>query len=253
MALSIVELSTPQSAALLLTALVAGLARGFSGFGGALIFVPVASAVVGPRTAAPLLLIIDTVLALGLIPGAWRRADRAGVAIMVLGALVGVPLGTSALAQLDGFTLRWATAALVTLLLAVLISGWRYRGRPAPGLTVCVGVVAGFCSGAAQVGGPPVVAYWLGGEASSDVLRANVVLYFAASSALTGVSYLAGGLVTPAVLALALVAGPAYGLGLAAGSCLFGRAGDAIFRPICFGLIAAAAAISLPVLDGVIR
>ena len=38
---------------------LAGLARGFSGFGAAMIFVPVASAVLGPVVAMPVLLIAD--------------------------------------------------------------------------------------------------------------------------------------------------------------------------------------------------
>ncbi|HEY9215782.1 MAG TPA: sulfite exporter TauE/SafE family protein, partial [Ancylobacter sp.] len=46
------------------TALIAGVTRGFSGFGGALIFIPLVSAAFGPRVAAPSLLVIDTVLTL---------------------------------------------------------------------------------------------------------------------------------------------------------------------------------------------
>src|ERR1700730_12593677 len=42
---------------LLASAFIAGLARGFSGLGAALIFMPLASSVVGPKLAAPLLLI----------------------------------------------------------------------------------------------------------------------------------------------------------------------------------------------------
>ena len=66
-------------------AFVAGCARGFSGFGGALIFVPVASSLVGAKLAVPLLLIVDLVLTPGLIPKAWRNADRANVGVMALG------------------------------------------------------------------------------------------------------------------------------------------------------------------------
>ena len=40
-------------------ALVAGLARGFSGFGAALVFVPLASALIGPKLASPILVLID--------------------------------------------------------------------------------------------------------------------------------------------------------------------------------------------------
>jgi hypothetical protein len=58
---------------------------------------------------------------------------------------------------------------------------------------------------------------------------------------------------TLTVFKLALVVGPAYGLGLAIGARLFGIADEAIFRRICYALIVTAVLVSLPLLDGVIR
>src|SRR5262245_1134347 len=93
--------STGEILCLLVAAALAGLARGFSGFGAALIFMPLASTAIGPRMAAPLLLVVDAVMALGLIPDAWRQADKRAVGIMALGAMVGIPLGTLALSLID--------------------------------------------------------------------------------------------------------------------------------------------------------
>ncbi|MDQ1197919.1 hypothetical protein [Agrobacterium sp. SORGH_AS 787] len=62
-------LSSSALAFLVLVALSAGLARGFSGFGAALIFVPLASSVMGPQIAVPLLLVVDGVMTLGLYRG----------------------------------------------------------------------------------------------------------------------------------------------------------------------------------------
>ena len=80
---------------------------------------------------------------------------------MALGALITVPIGTYALTQLDPVTTRWIIVGFVTALLTLLISGWRYHGKGHPALSVGVGGLAGFCSGLAQTGGPPIVAYWL--------------------------------------------------------------------------------------------
>ena len=72
-------------------AFVSGTARGFSGFGSALIFMPLASSIADPRLVAALLLIIDFVAAAPLLPGAWQKADRKATAVMVLG-IVGLVL-----------------------------------------------------------------------------------------------------------------------------------------------------------------
>ena len=108
---------------------VSGTARGFSGFGSALIFMPLASSMAAPRLVAALLLIIDFVAAAPLLPNAWKQADRKATAVMVLGALIGVPIGTYFLSRLDPVTTRWIISGFVFALLMLLLSGWRYRGK----------------------------------------------------------------------------------------------------------------------------
>jgi len=239
----------PQLAFLFFAAMIAGLARGFSGFGGALIFVPLAGAAVGPKIAPALLLVIDGVTTLGMLPDGWKRANRREVGTMLIGALVGVPAGTTLLAIIEPTALRWLISVVVLCLLIFLISGWRYHGKPKTPLTIGVGALAGLFGGAAQLSGPPVVAYWLGGAIPPLAVRANLVLYFALSTVISAVSYIVGSLLTLEVLAMALIAGPGYALGLLAGSQLFGFASEITFRRICFLLIAMAAIVGLPLFD----
>lgn len=241
------DFSPSLLAALASVAFVAGLARGFSGFGAALIFVPLASALVGPKLAVPILLVIDSVMALGMIPDAWRKAERRDVYVMAAGALIGVPIGTYVLRFTDPETLRWAIVALVLAMLALLMSGWRYHGKVAASRTAFVGVLAGLFSGAAQAGGPPVVAYWLGGSRDHRIVRANIVIYFAISTVISVASYALGGLFSREVLLLSAVAGPLFGAGIYLGSLAFGRVDEGLFRRICFVLIAAAAVLGMPV------
>lgn len=243
----------PKLALLAAITFAASLARGFSGFGAALIFVPLVSALLGPKVAAPLLLVTDGVMAAGMIPRAVKAADRPAVLTMALGALVGIPAGTWLLAALAPRTLRWAIVVVAALMLALLVSGWRYRDRPKASLTVMVGVVSGLFSGAAQIGGPPVVAYWLGGPIPAPVVRANIVFYFAATTVIAAVGYVWGGLITLPILMLAATLAPVYGLGTWAGSRMFGLASEQTFRRICLAMIALATLISMPVLDGWLR
>ncbi|ANP88654.1 sulfite exporter TauE/SafE family protein [Rhizobium leguminosarum] len=229
--------------ALMAFAFIAGLARGFSGFGAALIFIPLGGAIVGPKLISPILLVIDGIATLGMIPPAWRGANRREVLIMAAGAALGVPAGTAMLALLDPTILRWSITIIAIALLALLVSGWRYHGAPSAPLS----------SGAAQLGGPPVVAYWLGGKSDFTRVRANVVLYFSISSVFSAISYYIGGLFVPAVFALTVVILPSYMVGLYGGSKLFGLAEERTFRIACYVLIAAAAIIGMPLLDGVLR
>jgi hypothetical protein len=247
------DISTQAALAICVIAFISGTSRGFSGFGSALIFMPLASSMASPRLVAALLLIIDFIGALPLLPNAWRLADRKATAVIVAGALVGVPIGTLLLTRLDPVTTRWIISGFVFALLLLLLSGWRYHGRDHVTLSVGIGALSGFCSGLAQTGGPPIVGYWLGRPVASEIARANIMLFFGASDFFSVVSYAATGLINREAILLSLLVGPVYAIGIRAGSLLFGRASDAIFRGICYVLIALAVLFGLPALDGVLR
>ena len=229
-----------------LVAGVAGLARGFSGFGGALIFMPAASALVGPAVAAPVLLMADGVLTISFLPRAWAMARRKDVALMAAGALIGVPLGALILKHADPLLLRWGISILAASMLVLLASGWHYHGTPRAGVTAAVGCVSGIFGGLAQMSGPPVVAYWLSSREGPATMRASIILFFGATTLFTFVSYLVSGLITAHSALLAAAVAPAYGLGLFAGSRAFGLASPKTFRRLCFALIALSVATGLP-------
>jgi uncharacterized protein len=209
--------------------------------------VPLASRLIGPHQASPVLLIADAIVALPLIWSAWGKAEKRDVALMAVGGLIGAPLGTWILKTGDTLTLRWLIAGLTAAMLALLLSGWRYHGKPKPALTIGVGSISGLFSGIAQIGGPPVVAYWLGQNARADVMRASTILFFAFGSATSMVSYGVAGLLTYDVAKLALMVLPFFALGLWLGTRMFRLASEQTFRRICFALITLALVTSLPV------
>ena len=91
------------------------------------------------------------------------------------------------------------------------------------------------------------------GSFTPQKVRANIVLYFAIASVMSVLSYLFAGVLTWQSVKLSLLIGPAFALGLFAGLRLFGLANEAAFRRICYGLIAGAAIVGLPALDGIFR
>jgi uncharacterized membrane protein YfcA len=110
--------------------------------------------------------------------------------------------------------------------------------------------MSGFLSGLGGVGGPPVIAYWLGGTSPANIIRANFILFIAVSTAIIGINFIWAGLFQTNIFLLALVIGPVYGLGIYLGAKSFRAADERLFRRICYGLIAVAAIVSLPALDG---
>jgi len=234
-------------------ALVAGLARGFSGFGAAMIFVPIAALAVGPQRAAPLMLLVDMLGIVALTPAAWAEGDRREVGWLAIGLGLGMPLGVAALLTYEPLTLRWAISLSILAMLALLISGWRFAAQPPRPVTIGVGMLGGVLAGVAMIPGPPGLAYLLGRQTEARRIRADFALYLAASAGFATIAYIVGGLLDWDLLGPTLVAAPLYGLGIWAGARVFGLASDLTFRRVCYAMIAAAALIALPLWDGVLR
>lgn len=240
-------LATPGLVWILAAALVAGLVRGFSGFGTALVFVPVAALFVPPVWALTVLVAMDLVGPLPILPRALREADRADVARLVAGALVGLPIGVALLAWLPVTLFRWAVSLVALGLLALLISGWRYRGRIRRGLTLGTGALGGFLGGSTGLSGPPAILLYMASPLPAAAIRANLLLYLAGVDVLLIATFAATGRLAPEALVLALLAIPAYLVANIAGAAIFRPGNEAVYRGVAYAIIAASAITGLPI------
>jgi uncharacterized membrane protein YfcA len=234
-------------------AAVSGAARGFAGFGSALLYVPLISAIYEPRVAAVTILLIDFASGAPFAVPAWPRCHPRDVLPMTLAAALAVPLGTMILLVADPVWLRWFISAFVLSAIPVLTGGWRYHGQPKLPVTLAVGAVAGLTGGAVQIAGPPVILYWLGGAIETAVARANMIVFFALLGAVLCVSYVIEGLFTADTIALAILLGIPYTLAMIAGARSFHRSSNGLYRRIAYAIMAFAALASLPIFDRFFR
>ncbi len=234
-------------------ALISGLVRGFTGFGSALIYIPLISAIYGPRIAAPTLLLIDTLCALPFALHAAPNCNmREVTAVSIAGALA-LPIGVMALLWVDALTLRWFIAFLVLVALTALVAGWRYRGKPNIGVSLGAGALAGLGAGAVQIGAPPLLVFWLGGDNKAATVRANIMAYFIVQGTLSVVLYAYNGLFGAQTLSLALLLGVPFAVALAFGAFSFHGSSEMLYRRIAYIVIALAGIASMPVFDSFLR
>lgn len=235
----------PELAVVGVTALAAGFVRGMAGFGAALILTPVFSAFYSPAVAVPTLGVVDFLIGLPLTIQAWRRCDWREVLPLALSSVVMLPLGIWVLANASPVVLRIVMSLFVLLAVAVLAMGWRYTGKPGLPTTLAVGGASGIMSGAIGIGGPPVVVFWLAGQANAALARANTIAFFGVGSIGTQSMYWLNGLLTPTVFVLAALLIPIYGIALYAGARAFSLVSELVFRRIAFTLVAAVAIVTL--------
>lgn len=228
-------------------AALAGLVRGFSGFGAAMIFIPLASVLDRPEVAVPLLFLVDNVATLHITLPSFRRCCWAEVLPLMAGATLTIPLGVMLLVTVDPEAMRWAISLLILLAVAILASGWRLkRSLPLAG-TAAVGGLTGLSGGAASLSGPPLVLFWLGGRSGAAQVRDNIYAIFGLMSVVIGVTLWMNGLLTQPVLREALFLLPVYVLTIVAGARLFRLASEALYRRLALALCALVTLASLPV------
>jgi uncharacterized protein len=231
---------------LAIAAAVAGLVRGLSGFGSAMIFVPIAGALTSPSTAVVLLFVTDELLTLPMVVAATKRCSWREVLLLAAGAACTVPVGVWLLVVLDPTLMRWVISSLILVLVAVLASGWRWRRPPSQVSTVAVGGASGLTGGMTGLGGPPVILFWMAGQDGPAQVRANIIVFLTFTGVFNFVGYVVGGLITDERVALGLALTPAYGLALLLGVWLFRFATPRFFRGLALGLCALAALTGMP-------
>ncbi len=246
-------LAEPRIYAAIAVAALAGVVRGFSGFGGAMIYMPLVAAIYDPRIAAVTILVVDFVSATPFAIPEVRRCTWREVGPLSIAMTAGLPIGVWLLIVLDPIVLRWGIAALVLSLVPILASGWRYHGAPQLPITIGVGVFSGITAGSVLIAGPPVILYWLGGGSNAKTLRANLMVFFMICDLLLIGIFGYEGLFEARPLALSLLLGIPYLAGMGVGAYFFHGASDRLYRTIAYVIITLAALVSLPIFDSVIR
>jgi len=239
--------ATPGILWLALTIGAAGLVRGFTGFGTALIFVPVAGIFLPPATVIGVITLTGIASTSALLPKAWGQADRREVGVLALAALVTVPVGLWLLTRLDTSMVRWIVAIVAVITLTSLVSGWRFSGRMSrPGLAA-IGGVAGVIGGLTGLTGPAVILFYLAGQAAVASVRANTILFLAALDVVIVANLLWQDSIAWSTLVLALVLAVPYFITTLIGQSLFDPRHERLYRWAAYGVIAIAVISGLPI------
>lgn len=239
-------LATPGLLWIAATILVAGLVRGFTGFGTALIVMPVAAGLLPMPQAIALVMFADMFTWPLIVPRALRHADRAEVLVLAGAAVVTAPVGVWLLTWVERDLLRWLVSLAAALTLAALVTGWRYHGRVRRLGLAGVGGAAGVLGGTTGLTGPPVILFYLASTRPAAVVRANTILFLALLDIGIVVNMMVRGLIDGGAVLLAAVLALPYGAGLLTGQRLFHPDLERVYRRLAYAVIGVAILAGLP-------
>ncbi|WP_170428172.1 sulfite exporter TauE/SafE family protein [Ruegeria arenilitoris] len=234
-------------AVLFFAAFLSGVVRGFSGFGTALIFLPLATPFLGPFGALIGLTIMDIFGPLPNLRRAWRAVDRGDLVRLLLGCALLLPVGLWLLTLVAPEVFRYAVSLLALLMLAILILGLRYQGRVRRAMVTAIGGAAGFLGGVAGLPGPAVILFYMSRRLPIEVIRATILLFLFGFDFLIFGFLSAMGRVTPDSIFLGLALSVPNLLGNWLGGRLFNPEKEKLYRYAAYIAIAVAALSGLPI------
>jgi uncharacterized protein len=214
-------LLTPQTYAAFVLAFIAGLMRGYTGFGTPIFLSPIYAVLFGPQATVPLLIIMEIGVMVQMVPWAWKKAEWREVAGLAAGCAVMLPMGALALSVLDPAIVKKVIGLMTLSFVAMLWFGWRYTGPRNTAVRVAVGGISGFSNGLTGIGAPPAILYFMTGERDIVTMRANLIIYFAFITLIAVPSFVYLGLVNGETLGRWCVLTPPSLAGVAIGSRLF--------------------------------
>lgn len=217
--------------------IAAGLVRGITGFGGALVMTPPLALLFTPAVAVPVALLLESVVSAPMVAQTRRQMRWRVIGPILAAACLTVPIGAWLLASADPLVLRRAIAAVVIVFSLALLRGWRYSGPQRMGTSIAAGALAGTMGGATSMCGPPVILYLLSGPDAIATTRANLTLFVAVASLAALVALWANGVLGPRAAWTGLALAPGYLGGLLAGGRAFARFNDARFRQFTLVLL----------------
>ena len=225
--------------------LLGGVLRGFVGFGGALIIIPVLATIFTPSEAVAMHLMMEIPGTLQLLPVAWRQSDKQAVSPTLMAIIIGTPLGAYLLANLDPQPMRIGISLMVLIIVGLLARDWRYPGHIGRGIMAGAGIVGGFTQGSTGMGSPPMVVVLMSRTDGNDTTRGNVLAVATGLIVVAVPMQWAYGLLTAKSVFFGLLAGPAYVLATYMGSRFYAYRGDRIYRNAVLVLLAAIAVYTL--------
>ena len=211
-------------------AATAGVVRGITGFGGAMVMAPPFALLLGPRLTVPVVLLLEGIAALPMVWQTRALMRWRMIGPILAAACVTIPLGGYLLVSTEPAVLRRAIAATVIVFALLMLRGWRYSGPQRLPTALGLGGLSGVMTGATSVGAPPVILYLLSGPDPVATTRANLTLFLAGLSLAALVMLWSREVLDLHSALIALLLTPVYFVGLFAGVRLFARFNDTRFR-----------------------
>ena len=176
--LSYFQLNLIEIYFIVFTVLIASIIRGFNGFGFSATCISGFSFILPAIQIVPIILALEVIISIFMVPYIWNKIDWKFVFKILLGIIIGSPIGLYLLKYLNPETTHLSVCLLVIFFSILLMKGYSNQKIDNNFGKIFTGIISGTLNGLTTLGGMPVALFLLTTGIQPIVIRGSLAALF---------------------------------------------------------------------------
>ena len=172
------ELSLVEIYFVVFVVFIASIIRGFNGFGFSATCISGFSFILPAIEIVPIILALEVIISIFMVPYVWNKIDWKFVFKILLGIIIGSPIGLYLLKHLNPETTHLTVCLLVIFFSILLMKGYSNQKINNNYGKFFTGIVSGILNGLTTLGGMPVALFLLVTSIQPAVIRGSLAALF---------------------------------------------------------------------------
>ena len=187
------QLSLVEIYFVIFTVFIASIIRGFNGFGFSATCISGFSFILPAIEIVPIILILEVLISIFMIPYIWSKIDWNFVLKLLLGIIIGSPIGLYLLKFLSPNITHLSICGIVIFFVILQLRGYSNKKINNLPTKVLVGGLSGIINGLGTLGGMPISLFLLITKVPPIVIRGSLAaIFFIADAYVFNLSFFAG-------------------------------------------------------------
>ena len=176
--LSHFELSLVEIYFVVFVVFIASIIRGFNGFGFSATCISGFSFILPAIEIVPIILALEVIISIFMVPYVWNKIDWNFVFKLLIGIIIGSPIGLYLLRYLSSDVTHLAVCILVIFFSLLLMKGYENKKINNSYAKMFTGIISGTLNGLTTLGGMPVALFLLITSIQPTVIRGSLAALF---------------------------------------------------------------------------
>jgi uncharacterized membrane protein YfcA len=172
------ELSLAEIYFVIFTVFIASIIRGFNGFGFSATCISGFSFILPAIEIVPIILALEVIISIFMVPYIWNKIDWRFVFKILIGIIIGSPVGLYLLKHLNPETTHLSVCLMVIFFSILLMKGYSNQKINNDYGKIFTGIVSGTLNGLTTLGGMPVALFLLITNIQPAVIRGSLAALF---------------------------------------------------------------------------